>query len=426
MNRLRIRTRSAIVLVAVLPLFAAGCAGPGGEPGGHAASTATAYEGARLIDGNGGVVEDAVFVVDGGKFVAVGAAADVEVPDGAERVDLSGKTVIPALIDSHVHLSQTGEGVMEDLDRRAYFGIAGAVSLGLDGDEAPLDMRSEHLYRSAGRGITSPEEGRSEVPHWVTTEEEARQAVRDEAARNVDIIKIWVDDRGGQYERLSPELYGAVIDEAHQNDIRVVAHIFRLEDAKGLLEAGIDGFAHGVRDQDVDDEFVSMIKARPNVVYIPNMPGRGVPTELGWLDGSMTADEIAAIAERNVENAEAAESFGIQARNLKRLAEEGVTISLGTDGNRPWAPHVEMEDMVASGMSPADVLIASTKNAAEQSDFPDVGSVAVGKSADFVVLDANPLDDITNTRKISAVHLKGEEVDRAALSARFTAATSSE
>jgi imidazolonepropionase-like amidohydrolase len=332
---------------------------------------------------------------------------------------LSGKTVIPALIDSHVHLSQTGEGVMEDLDRRAYFGIAGAVSLGLDGDEAPLDMRSEHLYRSAGRGITSPEEGRSEVPHWVTTEEEARQAVRDEAARNVDIIKIWVDDRGGQYERLSPELYGAVIDEAHQNGIRVVAHIFRLEDAKGLLEAGIDGFAHGVRDQDVDDEFVSMIKARPNVVYIPNMPGRGVPTELGWLDGSMTADEIAAIAERNVENAEAAESFGIQARNLKRLAEEGVTISLGTDGNRPWAPHVEMEDMVASGMSPADVLIASTKNAAEQSDFPDVGSVAVGKSADFVVLDANPLNDITNTRLISRVYLRGEEVDREALRAGF-------
>ncbi len=380
-------------------------------------STAIAFEGARLIVGDGQTIENATFVIDAGRFVAVGADGAIEVPEGATIVDLSGMTVIPAIVDAHVHLSTTREGLTEDLEARAYFGVGAALSLGTDGEAALLDARDDRipgtaLYKSAGRGITSPEPGRSEVPHWVTTEEEARQGVSDEAARGVDMIKIWVDTRNGQFEKLSAELYGAVIDEAHQAGLRVAAHIFDLEDAKGLLEAGVDAFAHGVRDQDVDDEFVAMVQERPDLVLIPNMPARGVPTDLAWLSGILPAEEFEALQARNVDQPEAQEAFGIQARNLARLSEAGMTIAIGTDGNTPFAPHIEMEDMVASGMSPADVLVAATSHAASFAGFDDVGTVEVGKSADFVVLEANPLDDITNTRRISEVYLRGDAVDR--------------
>lgn len=412
-------TESLALLVFATVALAA-CTGTTPEPDGDgagSASSGTLYEGARVILGNGEVIDNGAFVVDGGRFTAVGAAGELS---GSNRVDLSGKTVMPAIVDAHTHPRSDREGLIEDLERRAYQGISATTSYGLDGEGAALEVRGEtHTgaaqYRSAGRGITMPEPGRSEVPHWVTTEEEARQAVRDEVARGVDIIKIWVDDRGGKYEKLTPELYGAVIDEAHQNDLRVAAHVFYLEDAKGLLRAGIDVFAHGIRDQDVDDELVDLVNERPDVVLIPNMPYRGVPTDLDWLDGYMSSDQLSEAKAAMTERPDAAERFAIQARNLARLSEAGMTIAFGTDGNTPWAPHVEMEDMVASGMSPGDVIVAATSNAAGAGGFDGLGAIEPGKSADFLVLGGNPLDDIANTRTIERVYLRGEEIDRAAL-----------
>lgn len=414
MDRLTI-SRPGLLTSAGAALLLAACSNP--APDDATTTNATVYTGARVIVGDGRVIENATFSVDAGRFGEIVTRADAGMPDGAETIDLSGMTVMPALIDTHVHMSTTRDALIEDLRLRAQQGIGAAMTLGSDGLDAPLDLRSEPIpgaarYRTAGRGITSPEPGRSEIPHWVTTVETARQAVQDEAARGVDIIKIWVDDRNGQYEKLSPELYSAVIDEAHSNDLKVTAHIFALEDAKALLRAGIDAFAHGVRDQDIDDEFVELVRERPEVVLVPNLPGRGVPTDLGWLEDSMPGDAFASIEAGNVARPAAAEAFGIQARNLARLSAAGMKIAFGTDGNTFWAPHVELEDMVAAGMSEADALIAATGNSAELMDLEDAGTIEAGKRADFVVLEANPLDDITNTRRIVDVYLGGEIVAR--------------
>jgi imidazolonepropionase-like amidohydrolase len=243
--------------------------------------------------------------------------------------------------------------------------------------------------------------------------------VQELAARKVDIVKIWVDDRDGKYKKLTPALYGAVIDEAHRNKLRVTAHLFTLDDAKGLLRAGVDAFAHGVRDRDIDDEFVAMMKQRPNVVLVPNLPGRGVAVDMSWLSGSVSAAELKKLQAGATDQPAAQQAFGIQARNLAKLSAAGVRIALGTDGNVPYAHHVEMADMVAAGMTPAQVIVASTKNAADLLRMTDVGTVEPGKSADFLVLDANPLDNITNTRRISAVYLRGTTVDRAAMQRRI-------
>ena len=403
----------AIVVPLMLGLLASqGCESPPD-------SSAVVFEGARLIVGDGSPpIENAALVVDGGRLVQVGTAAELGEWAGAKRVDLAGMTVMPAIIDTHTHLNQERDALIQDLRARARYGVSAAMSLGRDTRD--LSIREEEIsgaarFRSAGVGITSPEPGRSEIPYWVSTEDEARQAVRDEAARKVDIIKIWVDDRNGQYEKLSPELYGAIIDEAHQHGIRVTAHIFALEDTKGLLRAGIDAFAHGVRDTDVDEEIIELFKERPDVVLVPNLPNRGVAADLSWLSGTLPADELEELQAGAVDNPDAQAVFAIQARNLARLSAEGVTIALGTDGNTPWAPHVEMEDMVAAGMTPAQVIVAATRNSADLLGLADAGTLELGKRADFLVLEANPLDDITNTRQIVSVYLNGEEVDRSAM-----------
>ena len=386
----------------------------------------TVFEGARLIVGDGSEpIENATLVVESDRFVLVGESGAVEVPAGATHVDLTGRTVIPALVDTHAHLSQTRAELVDDLQRRAYYGVGVVMSLGQDSGDVPFAVRDETIpdaahYRTAGRGITKPEPGRSEVPYWITTEEEARAAVQELAALDVDLVKIWVDDRGGQYEKLTPELYGAVIDEAHQHGLRVTAHVFSLEDAKGLLRAGIDAFAHGVRDTDVDDEVVALFREHPDVILVPNLPNRGVAEDLGWLSNDLSAEELAALQATYTDRPEAQESFAVQARNLARLSSDGVRIAFGTDGNVAWSAHMELADMVASGMSPHDVIVAATRNSADLLGVSDAGTVAIGQRADFVVLAANPLDEITNTRRIDAVYLGGIAVDRDTLRENWT------
>jgi imidazolonepropionase-like amidohydrolase len=338
----------------------------------------------------------------------------VTVPAGATRVSLAGKTVMPTIIDTHTHLSVKPEPLLRDLKRRGYFGVSAALSLGTDLFDT-LPMRDQVVpgaarYFSAGQGITRKEPLRPTLQ--IETEAEGRKAVQQLAAHKVDIIKVWVDDREGKVQKVTPEQYAAIIDEAHKNGIRVIAHIYNMEDAKGLMRAGLDAFAHGVRDKDVDDETVAMFKARPNIVLGPNLPDRGVKVDLSWLKSGLPADEYAKLEQENTDRAAVQQFHGIQARNLAKMYAAGVRLTLGTDGNKPWGPHDEMVDMVMAGVPAMQVIVAATRNGAEFLKIADAGTLAAGKSADFIVLDANPLDNIANTQKIASVVLRGATVDR--------------
>src|SRR5580704_8341128 len=410
------------------------------------------FEGARLITGDGSApVEISAFLIENNKFTKVGKKGEVQLPAGGVRIDLSGKTVMPALVDAHTHLgwtviktgkigadTYTRENLIEHLRRYAYYGIAAAQSMGIDPAETPYQVRANPmpdaaLFRIAGRGMAMPNAGPGAaywkpVAYGVSTEAEARADVRELAAKKVDLVKIWVDDRNGTVPKLTPPLYRAIIDEAHKNNLPVAAHIFYLADAKELLRSGIDIFAHGIRDKDVDDEAIALFKQHPNVYVIPNLPDRETTAgDLKFASETVPAAEIKrmreALAAVTPDAAQKAKDFyGVQARNLAKLNAAGVRIGFGTDSSAAvgWNAHQELTDMVVAGMTPAQVIVAATKTAAEIVKLDQLGTVAAGKSADFMVLDANPLENIDNTRRISDVYLRGKKLDRAAMRAGFT------
>jgi imidazolonepropionase-like amidohydrolase len=410
------------------------------------------FEGARLIVGDGSApIENSAFLVVDNKFRIVGKKGEIQLPAGATRVNLTGKTVMPALVDAHTHLgweviktgridtdTYTRDNLIDHLQREAYYGIAAVQSMGIDKGEIPYQVRANPLpntalFRTAGRGMAMPNAGPGAaywrpVAYGVSTEAEARAAVRELAAKKVDLVKIWVDDRNGTVKKLTPPLYRAIIDEAHKNNLRVAAHIFYLEDAKELLRSGIDIFAHGIRDKDVDAEAIALFKQHPSVFVIPNLPDRETTdADLTFAAETVPAAEMAkmraALHAMTPDAAKKAHDFyGVQARNLARLNAAGVRIAFGTDSSAAvgWNDHQEMTDMVAAGMTPAQVIVAATKTAAETVKLDQLGTVAAGKSADFLVLEANPLDNINNTRRISDVYLRGKKLDRAAMRAGFT------
>jgi len=407
------------------------------------------YQGARLIIGDERPpIENSVFIVENGRISQIGSAGELTIPAGATTVDFTGKTVMPALIDIHVHLGYrdvaamtdtpsnfTRANVIDHLQRSAYYGVTAVLSMGLDRGDIAFNLRGQDLpamarLLTAGPGIARPNAStgatdRRDVAYGVDTDVAARAAVADLATNDVDLVKIWVDDRAGTVEKLTPELYGAVIDEANARGVQVSAHIFNREDGKGLLRQNLHGFAHGVRDLPLDVEFMALLARQPDLFLIPNLPERGPPTDadLSFASETLPAAEITRMrASQSTFEIDPAELFETQASNLVLMHEAGVKIGFGTDSNGAgWDAHEELFDMVAAGLSPEDVIVAATSTSADIVGLVDLGTLTPGKSADFLVLNSNPLDDISNTRDIASVYLRGEAIDRPALRARFGA-----
>ncbi|HEY6256222.1 MAG TPA: amidohydrolase family protein [Xanthobacteraceae bacterium] len=447
---------SNVLFVACL-LWAAGTASP-------VNGQTVVFEGARLINGEGGApIENAAFIVQGDRFTAVGRRGELAVPQEATHIDLTGKTVIPALVDAHVHMgyrkglsfgqdNYTRENLTDILNRFAYYGVAAILEAGTARSDLAYQLRAEippgALFRTAGHGFGMPNAGPGgpmrDSAYGVTAEAEARMDVRELAAKKVDMIKIWVDDRNGTVEKLKPNLYRAIIDEAHKHDIHVLAHIVDLADAKDLLRAGVDGFAHMIRDKDIDDELLVLLKTRPNVFFQQTLWGerRAIyASKPAWLDEpllreTLSSKEIELLGEEfsanpaNPEAVQRARAMGqVNLRNTARLNAAGVTLALGTDtggvsGGQYFGlgTHVEMEiQATRAGLTPMQALVAGTRTSARILRLDQLGTVAPGKSADFLVLNGNPLDNIANTRKINRVYLRGQEVPRTAMTAKWQA-----
>lgn len=389
-----------------------------------------AFVGARIIDGTGKtpIAKGTVLIRDG-KIEAVGA--HVKVPAGAQRIDATGKTILPGLISAHSHVNDFSQLGIYLRD-----GITTVTSLGGDKEFAIRDQaRSAPIGTAPHLYVTGPIRDSTAIPGAVavTTPEEARKSIDELATQHPDLMKVRVDDFLGARPKMPPAVYTAAIDEAHKDGYRTAAHVVLLEDAKGLLHAGIDYIAHSIRDKDVDADLIHLMKQR-HVYYCPTLT-----REVAVFTYSETPDffndpfflqeadpaEIAKLKDpahqEAVKKDKGAawykEHFPIAMRNLKTLSDAGVPIVMGTDsGGGPgrfqgYFEHLELEYEVKAGLTPMQAIVSATRTPAELLHVSDqLGTIEKGKAADLLVLNANPLDDIRNTRKIDSVWIGGVRV----------------
>ncbi len=412
--------------------------------------------GARVIDGNGNApIENATVLISGGMIQAIGARNAIRIPAGVQKIDVSGRTLMPLLVDDHTHVGQTingldpapnaytEENIRAQLDHLLAYGVGTIAVMGTDRDLI-YKLRAEqeagklpgaHFY-TAGRGfgVKGGAPGGAGAAWDVNrpdTPEEARAEVREVAAHHPSFIKIWVDDSYGRVPKMKPEIYQAIIDEAHRHQLRALAHVYYLDDAKSLLAAGIDGLMHSIRDQPVDADLITAMKAR-NVLYVPTLVrdestfiyAEGPP----WLsDPFFCAGLLPAVldtlespafqqhAASDPDLAKNSASLQMAQINLKTLFDAGVRVGFGTDAGMPgrflgYFEHRELQLMVQSGLTPMQAIICATHTAAGFLGR-DFGTLQPGQGADFMVLDANPLDDIRNTEKISAIWQGGKPIN---------------
>jgi imidazolonepropionase-like amidohydrolase len=415
------------------------------------------FEGATLIDGvSAAPIPDAAIEVQNGVITRVGKRGSFPVAVGARRIDASGKTIMPGLINVHSHLASARPapedaamppgGIIErNADRYLYYGVTHVMSLGTDDSEMDAYRREEDVKPSSGAYVLFAGYGASAKGGWganpgvhrPTTPDEGREAVRAEVRRHVDAIKFWVDSDHGKLPVLTPDIYGAIIDEAHKNHLKTFCHMFGLEDSKELIRRGLDVMAHSIRDKEVDPEFLTLAKQH-GTVAVPALVGHasvyvyekrpaflddpGVPVLFGkkFIDELGSAEnqaKVAADPRVPVVRAEVA----IAMKNAAAMAKAGIPIALGTDMGpvnvlQGIGDHEELEMLVQSGLTPMQAIRAGTINGARVLGLDKTcGSIEKGKSADLLVLSASPIADITNTRRIESVWFRGRMVDRAAL-----------
>jgi len=395
-----------------------------------------AFVGGRLIDGTGAAaIENGVLVVRDGRIEAVGTSDSVTVPADAEQIDVSGRTLMPGMVNAHGHVNNiegldqvdyTEAQVERQLGLYARYGVTTVFSLGGDGPESmtvrdrqdSTDLEQARIY-VAGNIVTGP------------SPEEAREQVAEVAASGADVVKIRIDDNLGSSTKMTQETYQAVIEAAHEHGLKLTAHMYYLEDAKGLLEAGADLLAHSVRDVAVDDELVTLLR-ETGVCYCPTLM-REVSTfayesRPDWFDDEFFSKEvdpavIAALdseAWRERSSSASAQTYKAQLEvakaNLKTLSDAGIPIAMGTDTGpaarfQGYFEHGELALMVEAGLTPMQAIVASTSSAAQCMEVDaDLGSLEAGKWADFLVLGANPLDDIANTKTLETVYVAGNVV----------------
>ena len=428
---------------------------------------ALVFEGARLITGDGSAaIENGAFVVRNGKIEQIGASSAIEKPAGASTIDLRGKTVMPMIVNVHGHVgymkgATTGsehysrENVLDHLRRFVYYGVGAIQSFGTERGGVEVDIRDEQragtlkdlglaTLFTAANGVVVPTPGSvnggpffaTDVVHEAASPDDARRYVQALAASKPDIVKLWVDDRNGTKTKMSKDVYRAVIDEAHQQGLRALAHVYYLEDAKDLVRAGVDGFAHMVRaEPGVDDELVRLIVESDVFACTTMTIQKGRVDGPSWLDDPALAEtvrpEVIAEWKARIESAapEAVESaklrYALLEDSLRKLSEGGARIALcGDTGLLSQAPgfteHRELEAMAQAGMPPLEVIRAATQVGAAILGLRDRGTLAPGMRADFIVLNANPLERMANSRKIAAVYREGIAIDRAALRASWT------
>lgn len=427
-QQLHAMTRGIVGAMKIFALPAAMCglslllaAAPSAQSG-----ATKAFTGARLFDGTGRpIVENATVVVQNGRVVAAGPTTSVTVPAGAERISLTGKTVVPGLINAHGHVNDA----VRDLRVYAAYGVTTVFSLG--GEQPPV------FAARASQDTPALDRARVYVSGPVLdppTPEEARTQVTEVAALKVDFVKIRVDDNLGTTPKMPEAVYRAVIDEAHLRGLRVAVHVFYLEDAKRLLDAGADLIAHSIRDLDVDPALTASLREKgicvcptlmrevSTFVYETTPPFFSDPLFLAHADKAWMTQLQQPDQQRAMRESASAQRYkvalDVASRNLKRLSDVGIPIAMGTDTGptgrfQGYFELMELELMVKAGLTPRQALLSATRDAARCMKVDaDLGTLDVGRWADFMVLNADPLANIANIRQIDSVWIAGNRVNR--------------
>ncbi len=426
----RRNTSLAIVVASALGLIAA--------PRAQQSSGVKAFTGITVIDGtNRPAVSNATILVREGRITSIGPSATVPIPAGAERILLAGKTVVPGMINTHAHLG--GPTTERGLQTYAQYGVTTVMLQGADGPDVfgARDRQSDWASLNRARLYTA---GPVLAP---TSVENARELVAKNQQMNVDFIKIRVDDAAGglmgagalaTMPRMTPAIYRAVIDEAHKRGLRVSVHIFYQKDAEGVLEAGADFLTHDVRDQDVNAKVIGLLKARgvcvcsalvretASFVYGTTPDFFSDAFFLKYADMTQVERLKDPARQEAMRTSEAAKHFQtalyVSMRNIKKLEDSGATVAMGTDsgGGDRFPGFFEQQElllMAKAGLTTRQILAAATSDAARCMKIDkDLGTLEVGKWADFIALDGSPLADIANMRKINAVYIAGNKVAR--------------